>query len=299
MQRRRRFSLAGLSSLFAAVFLCGCSSLILLEPKGPIGHAERDIIITAFVLMLIVVIPVVVMVVWFPKKYRESNTGAAYTPKWSYSGKLDLVIWLVPIAIITILGYITWTRTHHLDPFRPIDASVKPIDIQAVALDWKWLFIYPEHNVAAVNELVFPVDVPVSFRITSDTVMNSFFIPQLGSQIYAMAGMESRLHLMADKPGDYYGQNQQFSGNGYAYMQFHARAVSRGEFEGWLQKTGQSPERLDWARFEELQKPSIAAPVTYFSEVKPGLFDKIVGQFMSMSMKPDAATSSPLPYPSK
>lgn len=286
IKRKGGFALAALSSLLAATLLNGCGHMVLLEPKGPVGDAERTIIITAFLLMLIVLVPVLVMVFWFPLKYRASNTRAKYAPNWNYSARLDFVIWAVPIAIITVLGYITWTQTHALDPFRPIEPSAKAINIQAVALDWKWLFIYPDHNVAVVNELVFPVDVPLSFSITSDTVMNSFFIPQLGSQIYAMAGMESRLHLLADSPGVYTGQAQQFSGTGYAQMSFQARAVSRSEFEAWLKKIENSPDKLDQARCNELQKPSVAVPVMYFSAVKPGLFEEMLKRYAPMSMNP-------------
>ena len=163
-------------------------------------------------------------------------------PKWSYSAKIDFFMWAVPIAIVTVLAILAWTRTHSLDPYKPIPSADKPINIEAVSLDWKWLFIYPDQNIATVNQITFPVNVPVSFKLTSDTVMTSFFIPQLGSQIYAMAGMQTRLHLLADKPGTYAGHNQQFSGRGYADMHFKANAVSREEFQAWVQKIRQSPE---------------------------------------------------------
>jgi cytochrome o ubiquinol oxidase subunit 2 len=271
---------SGLCALYAAAFLGGCSHTLLLDPKGPIGEAERFLIIMAFVLMLIVVIPVFVMVFWFSLRYRASNTKATYTPKWDYSAKLDWVVWLVPIAIVTVLAYLTWTRTFQLDPYKPIESDVKPVRIEVVSLDWKWLFIYPDYNIASVNQLVFPTNVPLSLRLTSDTVMISFFIPQLGSQMYAMAGMQTRLHLMADEPGTYAGQNQEFSGRGYADMHFKAIAVSRKQFETWLRKAKQSPDKLDQARYEKLREPSIGHPVRCFSRVKPHLFDSIVGRYM-------------------
>jgi cytochrome o ubiquinol oxidase subunit 2 len=270
----------GLCALYAAGFLGGCSDMLLLDPRGPIGEAERFLIIMAFVLMLIVVIPVFVMVFWFSLRYRASNTKAAYTPKWDYSAKLDWIVWLVPIAIVTVLAYLTWTRTFQLDPYKPIESDVKPVRIEVVSLDWKWLFIYPDYNIASVNQLVFPTNVPLSLRLTSDTVMISFFIPQLGSQMYAMAGMQTRLHLMADEPGTYAGQNQEFSGRGYADMHFKAIAVSRKQFETWLRKAKQSPDKLDQARYEKLREPSIGHPVRCFSRVKPHLFDSIVGRYM-------------------
>ena len=275
-------------ALCAATFLGGCSRIVLFDPKGPIGDAERFVIIAAFVLMLIVVIPVFVMVFWFSLKYRASNNKAIYMPKWSYSGKIDLAMWLVPLAIIAVLGCLAWIETHDLDPFKPIKPGVKPISIEVVSLDWKWLFIYPDYDVASVNQLVFPAKVPLSFRITSDTVLTSFFIPQLGSQIYAMAGRQSRLHLMADEMGSYAGHNQQFSGRGYADMHFEAIANSRQQFEAWLLKARQSPEKLDPDRYEELAKPSISYPVTYFSSVTPGLFDHIIHKYIRIGLNSGA-----------
>jgi cytochrome o ubiquinol oxidase subunit II len=288
MKRKTYFPSIGLLALCAAAFLGGCRNIVLFDPKGPIGDAERFVIVTAIALMLIVVIPVIVMSFWFSRRYRASNTEATYTPKWGYSTKIDLVIWLVPAAIVTALGILAWSMTHHLNPYRPIDSAVKPISIEAVSLDWKWLFIYPDHHIATVNQLVFPAKVPLSFRITSDTVMTSFFIPQLGSQIYAMAGMQTRLHLMADEPGVYHGQNQQFSGRGFSDMNFKAIAVSPEQFEAWVQETKQSPDKLDLARFEDIGKPSLRYPVTVFSSVIPGLFDHIIGKYRPMGVNPGA-----------
>jgi cytochrome o ubiquinol oxidase subunit 2 len=280
MKRRSYFALIALSLICATAFLGGCSSIVLFDPKGPIGDAERFLILTAIALMLIVVIPVFVMCLLFARRYRASNTEATYTPKWSYSKKIDLVIWLVPIAIVTTLSILVWIESHRLNPYKPIYSSIKPTRVEAVSLDWKWLFIYPDRHIATVNQLVFPVKVPLNFRITSDTVMTSFFIPQLGSQIYAMAGMQTSLHLMADESGIYLGQNQQFSGRGFADMNFKAIALSREEFEAWVEKAKRSPDTLDLARFEDLEKPSVGYPVTYFSSVKPGLFDSIIRKYV-------------------
>ena len=288
MKRKIKLVLHGVSSIGAAAFLGGCSQMLLFDPKGPIGEAERLVIIAAFVLMLIVVIPVFVMVIWFPRRYRASNQKAIYRPKWSYSAKIDLAMWLVPLAIVMALGVLSWSATHSLDPYKPLDSAVKPILIEVVSLDWKWLFIYPDYNIAAVNQLVFPAKVPLSFRITSATVLTSFFIPQLGSQIYAMAGRQSRLHLMADEPGTYTGHNQQFSGRGYADMHFAAIAASPEQFEAWVQKTRKSPDTLDPAHYEELAKPSVGHPVTYFSSVTPGLFDHIIQSYRQAGAMPGA-----------
>jgi cytochrome o ubiquinol oxidase subunit 2 len=280
MKITKRFVLAGLVSLGAATCLTGCSTALLFHPRGPIGDSERFVILAAIGLMLIVIIPVFIMAFWFPLKYRAANTQATYQPKWSYSAKIDLAMWGVPIAIVTVLAILAWNRTHALDPYKPIPSAHQPLNIQAVSLDWKWLFIYPEQNIAAVNQLTFPVQVPLSFKITSDTVMTSFFIPQLGSQIYAMGGMQTQLNLLADKPGTYAGQNQQISGRGFANMHFKAHAVSPAEFQAWVQKVRQSQEVLDLRRYEQLARPNHGYyPVTYFSGVAPDLFLAILRKY--------------------
>jgi cytochrome o ubiquinol oxidase subunit II len=280
MKRKKYFVVVGLLSLGAVALLGGCSTMVLFDPKGPIGQAERFVILAAIALMLLVVLPVFIMACWFPLKYRAANTKATYQPKWNYSAKIDLVMWAVPLAIVTVLALLAWSYTHSLDPYKPIPSSARPLNIEAVSLDWKWLFIYPDQNIATVNQITFPVNVPVSFKITSDTVMTSFFIPQLGSQIYAMAGMQTRLHLLADKPGTYAGHNNQISGRGYADMHFQAHAVSPEEFQAWVQKVRQSKELLDLDRYEQLARPSAGYhPVTYFSAVKPDLFGYIVRKF--------------------
>ena len=288
MKRKNCFILIALSSLCAVVFLGGCSQFLLLKPKGPVGASELIVIIAAFALMLIVVIPVFIMTHWFPWKYRASNTKATYMPKWNYSLKIDLAMWLVPIAIVIALGIVSWKGTRELDPYKPIDSGGKPVRIDVVSLDWKWLFIYPDHNIAVVNQLVFPAKVALSFRITSDTVLTSFFIPQLGSQIYAMPGRQTRLHLLADEQGAYAGHNQQFSGRGYADMHFKAIGISRSQFEAWVQNTRKSQDKLDQSRYEELAKPSVRYPITYFSAVKPNLFDDIIGKYRTGFVNPAA-----------
>jgi len=275
--------------LFAVTFLGGCSEMVLFDPKGPVGETERFVILTAFALMLIVVIPVFIMAYWFSRKYRSTNTKAPYDPKWSYSGKIEFVIWVIPAIIVTCLGILTWNTTFRLDPYKPLDSAVKPITIEVVSLDWKWLFIYPEENIAVVSEVVFPADTPLNFRLTSDTVMTSFFIPQLGSQIYAMAGMTSRLHLLANEPGTYAGQNQQFSGFGYANMTFKAIATSPEHFAAWVQEVKKSPKKLDPARYRELVKPTTGYPVTYFSSSTPDLFNSIIATYHDSSHEDSGA----------
>ncbi len=272
---RELFFAASLAGI--AILLGGCSEMVLFNPKGPIGEVERFIILTAFALMLLVVVPVILMTLWFAWRYRAgSRKDHDYAPKWSYSRTIEISIWVVPAIIVTALTVLIWNNTFRLDPMNPIPSSRQPVTIEVVSLDWKWLFIYPEENVAVVGEIVFPADVPLAFRLTSDSVMTSFFIPQLGSQIYAMAGMQSRLHLMANEPGTFFGHNQQFSGSGYSSMTFKATATSPEEYSVWLEKLREAPETLDLNRYQKLAKPSQGYPVTYFSSVAPGLFDHII-----------------------
>jgi cytochrome o ubiquinol oxidase subunit 2 len=185
------------------VMLTGCDAVAILSPKGQIGQDEKTLLITATVLMLLVVIPVIIMTLTFAWKYRASNTKARYEPKWSHSTAIEVVVWSIPCMIVLVLAVLTWRSSHALDPYRPLDSDVKPVTIEAISLDWKWLFIYPEEKVAVVNEIKFPVNTPLNFKITSDSVMNAFFIPHLGSMIYSMAAMETKLHLIANETGEF------------------------------------------------------------------------------------------------
>ncbi|TEP80507.1 ubiquinol oxidase subunit II [Pseudomonas aeruginosa] len=265
-------------SLAPALLLGGCD-MTLFNPKGQVGMDERTLIITATLLMLIVVIPVIVMTLAFAWKYRASNTQAEYKPDWHHSNRIEAVVWLVPCVIIAILGWITWESTHKLDPYRPLDSEVKPVTIQAVSLDWKWLFIYPEQGIATVNEIAFPKDTPVNFQITSDSVMNSFFIPQLGSQIYSMAGMMTKLHLIANEEGVFDGISANYSGGGFSGMRFKAIATSEQGFQDWVAKVKAAPASLSIGTYQELVKPSENVPPTYFSSVSPELFGHILTKY--------------------
>ena len=272
----------GMMSLIAsAVMLSGCN-MVLMNPKGAIGVEQRTLIITAIALMLIVVIPVIFMAFAFAWKYRASNKDAKYSPNWSHSNKIEAVVWTIPIIIIAILGTITWKTTHELDPFKPIVTDKKPMTIEVVSLDWKWLFIYPEQGIATVNELAFPKDVPVEFKITSNSVMNSFFIPQLGGQIYAMAGMQTKLHLIGNEAGKYDGISSSFSGRGFSGMKFTAIVTpTEGDFDQWVAKVKASSNNLNaTSDFNKLAEPSENNPVEYFSSVKPNLFKETIGKFM-------------------
>ncbi len=261
------------------LMLAGCNSA-LLDPKGSIGVQEKELIITALLLMLIVVIPVILMTIYFAYRYRESNTGEEYAPDWSHSTKIEVVVWTIPIIIIAILATITWRSTHELEPSKPIESDVKPITIEVVSLDWKWLFIYPEENIATVNYVAFPKDVPVQFKLTSDNIMNAFFIPRLGTQIYAMPGMVTKLNLIANHTGDYKGFASNYSGEGFSQMKFTASAMEdRTAFLNWVQQVKASPDRIeDWEQFRSLASPTVAEPVKLFSSVPPFLFTDVVTQ---------------------
>nr|BFD44189.1 ubiquinol oxidase subunit II [Pseudomonas sp. FFPRI_1] len=265
--------------------LGGCK-WTLLDPKGQVGLDERNLIITATILMLLVVVPVIIMTFAFAWKYRASNTEATYAPKWSHSTKIEIAVWLVPVLIIIALGYVTYKSTHALDPYRPLDSEVKPITIEVVAMDWKWLFIYPDQGIATVNKIVFPAHTPVNFRVTSDTVMNSFFIPGLGGQIYAMAGMTTKLHLIANQNTELEGISANYSGAGFTGMKFKAIATSQEDFDAWVNEVKKAPKQLDTAEYEALSKPSQNNPVELYSAYAPNLFQTIVDKYEGM--KPGA-----------
>jgi cytochrome o ubiquinol oxidase subunit 2 len=259
----------------ATLLLAGCH-MALLEPAGPVGAAERSILLTATGLMLLVVVPVIVLAILIPWRYRASNTQAEYRPEWSHSNTIEAVMWSIPIAIVAILAVICWRSSHALDPFRPIPSTHKPVRIEAVAMDWKWLFIYPGHDLATVNEIALPVGVPVVFHITSATVMNSFFIPRLGSQIYAMANMQTADNLVASIPGTYRGISANFSGSGFSGMTFKVKAMSESDYEQWLAKVAASTRTLDAKAYRALDRPSSNVPVSYYGHVNPDLFAQIL-----------------------
>jgi cytochrome o ubiquinol oxidase subunit 2 len=278
---------SSLIHLVPLMLVSGCK-LELLDPKGSIGMAEKQLIATSTWAMLVVVVPVIALTLLFAWRYRASNTQAEYRPRWAHSTAIEVVIWTIPSLIILFLAVLTWKTTHELDPYRPLESEVKPINIEVVALDWKWLFIYPDLGIATVNQIAFPVGTPVNFVITSDSVMNSFFVPQLGSQVYAMAGMQTQLHLIANESGDFAGMSANFSGKGFSDMKFRALAKSPAEFDAWVAQVRASKDRLDMNRYNVVSKPEQKAPVGYFSTVDPKLFHNIIarynnGQFMDPS----------------
>jgi cytochrome o ubiquinol oxidase subunit 2 len=268
---------------FGLALLCsGCGALTSpdLDPSGPVTLAERRLLFDAVSIMMIVVVPVFIMAALFTWRYRGTNRNARYMPNFAYYWPIEMLVWGVPAAIVVSLGFHLWGGTHRLDPYKAIDQGVEALRVEAVAQDWKWLFIYPEQNIAVVNQLVFPSGTPLALRITSDTVMNSFIIPALGGQIYAMAGMQTRLNLLADKPGRFMGRNVQYSGRGFADQQFDAIATgNKQDFEAWVAKVKSSPNTLDAETYEQLAKPSAKVSVTYYSGVASNLFEKIIAKW--------------------
>ena len=270
--------------LFSAPTLCGCTEGVL-DPKGPIAAAERLLLINSTAIMLVVVVPVILATFAFAWWYRSSNARANRYPNESYEGRLEFVLWSIPALIVILLGGVIWIGSHDLDPRAPISANAQPLRVDVVALDWKWLFIYPDQGIAAVNQLVFPAGTPVEFRLTSATVMNSFFIPQLGSQIYTMGGMTTHLNLLADKPGEYPGFSANFSGDGFAEMRFVAKAVPADAFSAWVSQAHGAGSALDDSGYAELAKPSQAVPPTTYRSVEPDLFEHIIDQTISGSKR--------------
>ncbi|UPJ74180.1 ubiquinol oxidase subunit II [Bradyrhizobium sp. 187] len=255
--------------------LGGCTEGVL-DPKGPIAQAERQILFNALGIMLAIVIPVILATLGFAFWFRASNERARYRPDFTYSGRLELLVWSIPGMTVLLVGGVAWIGAHDLDPGKPINSAVKPVKVQVVSLDWKWLFIYPEQGIASVNKLVVPVGTPISFELTSSSVMNSFFVPQLGSQIYTMSGMATRLHLQADHLGTYAGISAMFSGDGFPDMHFTVDAVTDDGFAQWVRQTGLTGSVLDQPAYADLVKPSKAvAPFTYRSVV-PDMFNSIV-----------------------
>jgi cytochrome o ubiquinol oxidase subunit II len=258
----------------AALLMASCSEGVL-DPHGPVGKAERIILYNATVIMLAVVIPVIVLTLAFAWWFRARNRRAQYRPDWEYSGRIEMIIWSIPALVILFLGGIAWTASHDLDPPAPLADSTPPLDIEVISLDWRWLFIYPHQGVASLNRLVVPAGVPLRFRITSSTVMNSFFVPQLGSQIYAMPNMVTRLNLKADQPGTFEGLSAQFSGDGFSDMRFDLVSTEAEAFRDWVNAAKEHGGVLDSGTFEQLSRPAKAEGTQTYAQVSEGLFDKV------------------------
>lgn len=276
---KRRHIFLSLLTLGLALLLTGCK-WALFDPKGVIAASEKQLIIDATLLMLIIVIPVIIMSWIFAWWYRASNKKATYSPNSAHNNVIEFFCWLVPCIIILVLGIMTWRSTHALDPYRPLDVKGEPIKIQVISLDWKWMFIYPDQNIATINELTFPVNTPVRFFITSDAPMNSFDIPQLTGQIYSMGGMQTQMNTMATAVGDYMGQSTNISGAGFSDMHFVVHVTSQTDYEKWIKKVQTSPNKLTITVYNKLTEPTINDPVQYFSGVAPDLFHDVIMKFM-------------------
>lgn len=258
--------------------LSGCSGQSIFDSLGPVGRDDSRILIDATLIMLAIVVPTILLAFWMAWRYRASNSKAEYLPYWSYSGRIEAVAWSIPILTIMFIGGVIWIGSYKLDPFRPLPSSTPPLEVEVVSLDWKWLFIYPQQRVATVNQLVVPAGRPVHFRITSASVFNTFFIPRLGSMIYAMPGMVSELHLQADRPASLWGQSAHFSGDGFSDMQFQVRSVPPGEFANWTAGVRGSGPVLDLANYARLARQSHRVPPIAFRAVDPRLFQAIATQ---------------------
>ena len=255
--------------------LCACHTAVL-SPAGPVSEGERVILLDSVAIMLCIVVPTIVTTLAVAFWFRASNRRAKYLPQWAYSGRIELIVWSIPALVIFFLGGIAWISAHLLDPAEPLKSEAKPLEIEVISLDWKWLFIYPRQGVASINRIVAPAGVPLSLRITSASVFNVFFVPQLGSEIYAMYGMTTRLNLEADRPGDYFGLSAHFSGDGFPGMAFDVRAVSSQEFTDWIAATRRRGPVLDDGAYRGLLKQTQdVAPYTYRA-VRAGLFEDVV-----------------------
>jgi cytochrome o ubiquinol oxidase subunit 2 len=274
--------------LLPLALLAGCNT-VLLNPSGDIANQQGRLIVVSTVLMLIIIVPVIALTLYFAWRYRQSSkeAEAEYAPDWDHSTQLELAIWAAPLLIIIALGAITWISTHTLDPYRPlsrldaerpIPAETKPLVVEVVALDWKWLFIYPEQGIATVNEMAAPVDRPISFKLTASTVMNSFFIPALAGQIYAMPGMETRLHAVINKPGEFEGFSANYSGAGFSGMRFKFHGLSNEGFDQWVQKVkaGKDGELTREKYQQTLERPTEREPVRHYGSVAPDLYGAIL-----------------------
>ncbi|WP_045393269.1 ubiquinol oxidase subunit II [Falsirhodobacter sp. alg1] len=275
-----------LALLGSLLFLAACKTVVL-APAGDVAAQQRDVLVISTLLMLLIIVPVIALVVVIAWKYRASNKDAEYDPEFHHSTRLELVIWSAPLLIIICLGALTWVGTHLLDPYRPLDRvaagkpiteDYKPLQVEVVAMDWKWMFIYPEYGIATVNEFATPVDRPVEFSITATSVMNAFYIPAMAGMIYAMPSMETKLHGVLNRPGVYDGLSAHYSGHGFSHMKFKAHAVQPAEFDEWVAKVREEGTALDSTTYAEMEQPSEAVPVTYYNSVEPGLWHAIVNR---------------------
>lgn len=279
-------ALAIIGAILAIFFVLKSERALLAHPKGIIAHRELDLIITNYLLMLIIVVPTLIVLFITAWKYRAKNTKAKYDPEHSHGKWGEIILWIIPASVIAVMAVITWNAAHELDPYKPLKSEIEPLRIQVVALDWKWLFIYPEQGIATVNFVQFPERTPIHFTLSADgSPMNSFWVPQLSGQIYAMTGMVTPLHIMADGPGEYTGRAAEINGAGFADMTFIAKSTKQSDFDDWVAYVKQSPLELTEHTYNEFAKPSRNNPITLYSHVEKNLFDKIVEKYMHHAKK--------------
>jgi cytochrome o ubiquinol oxidase subunit 2 len=271
--------------LAVPLLLGGCYPGVL-SPAGYVGASDRTILLDSLGIMLAIIVPTIVLTLSFAYWFRASNKKATYLPTWAFSGRVEMVTWGVPLLTIMLLGGVTWVGAHQLDPAEPIPGGKQPLVIQGVSLDWKWLFIYPDQHVATVNELYIPAGTPVKFELTSASVMNAFFVPQLGSMIYTMNAMSSTLNLIADKPGDYRGVSAHYSGDGFADEHFTVHAVPEDQFTAWVGSTQGKGPTLDDDTYKQLMKPSMGVAPYAYGTVEPDIYNKILSQALPPSPYP-------------
>lgn len=294
-------SVVRLTTVMACMSLGACTEGVLV-PKGPVGAQEKQLLLEALIPMLVVITPIIALTLWFAWWFRASNARATYRPRWEYSGAIEFSIWMIPLLVILFLGSLAWVGAHQLDPYQPLPSKRKPLIVQVVAMDWRWLFIYPEQGVASINELAIPVDTPVSFRLTSATVMNSFFVPSLGGQIYAMPGMQTQLQLQASEPGNYRGLSAQFSGDGFSDMHFQVLATDEAGFETWVQRAKSAAGRLDETVYDRLTADHKVGEVAYYFPVSDALFDHAIDHATKRpgsTLAVSASTSSTMLIPAR
>ena len=273
------------SLLLLPLLLLGGCSLVLLDPSGDVARQQSDIMIITTVITWLIVVPVMVAIGIVAWRYRASNRKAKYDPDWDHSPQLELVVWAVPLLIIISVGAVSWIGTHQTDPYRPLDriaagkpvpADVKPLEVEVISLRWKWLFLYPQYGIATVNEMAAPVDRPIKFKLTGDTMMDSFFVPALVGQVYTMPGMQTILHGVINKPGEYKGFSANFSGSGFTDMRFKFLGLKTQDFDAWVAKARAAGGDLDLAAYDTLRQPSRAAPVHYYAAFDPHLYERVL-----------------------
>lgn len=273
--------------LLPIVLTLGGCNLVLLNPDGYIAKQQSDIMISTTIIIALIIVPVLIVIGLIAWRYRASNKQAVHDDKWDHSPQLELLVWAVPLLIIIAVGAVSWTGTHQLDPYRPLDkvnantpvpADTKPLEVQVVSLRWKWLFFYPDYGIATVNELAAPVDVPIHFKLTSDTMMDSFFVPTLAGQIYTMPGMQTVLHGVINKPGEYKGFSANYSGAGFTDMRFTFHGMSHTDFDSWVKKIRASDQTLDRTAYNKLTQPTRAEPTHYYGRFTPSLYERILNR---------------------